>query len=145
MTIFHCMPIKENDIRRTDECYLDIPIRFLIDDKYYDGYLSLTELEIVTKSYAKDCKHFNPQYYGNDPVYVWNGKHFNVTKIDDSIHLEQILNSLHDNLKFTSECEKDGNFHFLDVNIKFMDGQFYTSTFVKPTNTGLYLLLVKFF
>ena len=84
LTIFHCMPIKEYDIRHTDECYLDIPIRFLIDDKYYDGYLSLTELEIVTKSYAKDCKHFNPQYYGNDPVYVWNGKHFNVTKIDYS-------------------------------------------------------------
>ena len=50
------------------------------------------------------------------------------------------LNSLHDNLKFTSECEKDGNFHFLDVNIKFMDDQFYTSTYVKPTNIGLYLL-----
>ena len=48
--------------------------------------------------------------------------------------------TLHDNLKFTSECEKDGNFHYLDVNIKFMDGQFYTSTYVKPTNTGLYLL-----
>lgn len=54
------------------------------------------------------------------------------------------LNSLHDNLKFTSECEKDGNFHFLDVNIKFMDGQFYTSTYVKPTNTGLYLLWSSF-
>ena len=44
----------------------------------------MTELEIVTKSYATECKHFNPQYYGNDPVYVWNGKHFNVTKIDYS-------------------------------------------------------------
>ena len=54
------------------------------------------------------------------------------------------LNSLHDNLKFTSECEKDGNFYFLDVNIKFMDGQFYTSTYVKPTNTGLYLFWSSF-
>ena len=54
------------------------------------------------------------------------------------------LNSLHDNLKFKSECEKDGNFHFLDVNIKFMDGQFYTSTYVKSTNTGLYLLWSRF-
>ena len=53
------------------------------------------------------------------------------------------LNYLHDNLKFTSECEKDGNFHFLDVNIKFIDGQFYTSTNVKPTNTGLYLLFTN--
>ena len=53
------------------------------------------------------------------------------------------LNSLH-NLKFTSECEKDGNFHLLDVNIKCMNGQFYTSTYVKPTNTGLYLLWSSF-
>ena len=45
--------------------------------------------------------------------------------MDTTIHE---LNSLHDNLKFTSECEKDSNFHFLDVNIKFMDDQFYTST-----------------
>ena len=54
------------------------------------------------------------------------------------------LNSLHDNLKFTSECEKDGHFHFFDVNIKFMNGHFYTSTYVKPTNTGLYLLWSSF-
>ena len=54
------------------------------------------------------------------------------------------LNSLHDNLKFTSDCKKDGNFYFLDVNIKIMDGQFYTSTYVKPTNTGLYLLWSSF-
>ena len=66
-----------------------------------------------------------------------------VTKPDmDTTLLE--LNSLHDNLKFTSECEKDGNFHFLDVNIKFMDGQFYTSTYVKPNNAGLYLLWPSF-
>ena len=56
--------------------------------------------------------------------------------LDTTLHK---LNSLHDNLKLTSECEKDGNFHFLDVNIKFMDGQFYTSTCVKPTNTGTVL------
>ena len=78
------MRIKEYDTRHTDKCYLDIPVQFLIDDKYYDGYLSLTELEIVTKSYTKEYKHFNPQYHGNDPVYVCNGKHFNVTKIDYS-------------------------------------------------------------
>ena len=54
------------------------------------------------------------------------------------------LNSLHDNLKFASECEKDGNFYFLDVNIKFMDGQFCTSTYAKPTSIGLYLLWSSF-
>ena len=46
-----------------------------------------------------------------------------VTKPDMDTILHE-LNSLHDNLKFTSECEKDGNFHFLYVNIKFMVGQF---------------------
>ena len=66
-----------------------------------------------------------------------------VTKPDMDATLHE-LNSLHDNLKFASECEKDGNFHFLDVNIKFMDCQFYTSTYVKPTNTGLYLLWSSF-
>ena len=54
------------------------------------------------------------------------------------------LNFLHDNLKFTSECEKDGNFHFLDVNFKFKDSQFCTSTYVKPTNAGLFLLWSSF-
>ena len=66
-----------------------------------------------------------------------------VTKpnMDTTLHE---LNSLHDNLKFTSECVKDSNFHLLDVNMKFMNGQFYTSTNVKPTNTGLYLLWSSF-
>ena len=54
------------------------------------------------------------------------------------------LNFLHDNLKFTSECEKDGNFHFLDVSIKSKDSQFYTSTYVKPSNAGLFLLWSSF-
>ena len=66
-----------------------------------------------------------------------------VTKPDMDTALHE-LNSLHDNLKFTSECDKDGNFHFLDVNIKFMNGQFYSSTYVKPTSIGLYLLWSSF-
>ena len=61
-------------------------------------------------------------------------------EMDTTLHE---LNSLHYNQKFTSECEKDGNFHFLDVNIKFMDDQFYTSTYVKPTNRFIFTL-VKF-
>ena len=39
-----------------------------------------------------------------------------VTKPDMDTTLHE-LNSVHDNSKFTSECKKDGNFHFLYVNI----------------------------
>ena len=50
-----------------------------------------------------------------------------------------LLNSLHQNLKFTVEYEQNNNIHFLDVNITFTYGKFHTSTYVKSTNTGLYL------
>ena len=48
-----------------------------------------------------------------------------------------LLNSLHRNLKYTVEYEQNDNNYFLDVNITFTDDKFHTSTYVKPTNTGL--------
>ena len=60
------MLIKEYGIRYTDD--LDVPKRFLIGGKYFDGDLSLVKLEIITKSHEKYCNLFNPQCYENDSV-----------------------------------------------------------------------------
>ena len=48
------------------------------------------------------------------------------------------LNSRHENIKFTSEYEIDGILAFLDVHIsRDTNGQLVTTTYRKPTNTGL--------
>ena len=53
----------------------------------------------------------------------------------------QYLNNLHTNIKFTMEEESlvDNSFSFLDVKIVKRDGKFLTSTFYKPTHTGVYM------
>ena len=47
------------------------------------------------------------------------------------------MNSQHDNIKFTSEEETNGILNFLDLKIKHQNGRFTTSTYRKPTYTGL--------
>ena len=50
----------------------------------------------------------------------------------------EFLNSRHENIKFTSEYELDGILAFLDVHIsRDTNGLLVTTTYRKPTNTGL--------
>ncbi|XP_069977196.1 uncharacterized protein [Penaeus vannamei] len=47
------------------------------------------------------------------------------------------LNSQHPNIKFTCETEQNNKLSFLDTSITFHNNCFYTSTYRKPTFTGL--------
>ena len=47
-------------------------------------------------------------------------------------------------MKFSYEPETDGILHFLDVNVHYNNGKFLTTTYSKPTNTGLYTLWSSF-
>ena len=48
------------------------------------------------------------------------------------------LNTVHPNIKFTVKHEVNHCLHILDVDIKFNNGVFSTSTYNKPTSTDLY-------
>ena len=54
------------------------------------------------------------------------------------------LNGRHPNIKFTSERESNNQISFLDILISRADGSFSTSTYRKPTYTGLYTLFSSF-
>ena len=57
---------------------------------------------------------------------------------EDAYKIPEYLNGRHHSIKFTIEEEKDGNLPFLDVLIsKLEGGTFHTTTYRKPTNTGL--------
>ena len=49
------------------------------------------------------------------------------------------LNSIKDNIKFTMEEEKQGQFPFLDALVERVSQQFHTSVFRKPTHTDSYI------
>ena len=49
------------------------------------------------------------------------------------------LNTLHPNIKFTTEKEKDGCIPFLDVLVKRKGDRLITEMYRKPTFTGVYL------
>ena len=50
------------------------------------------------------------------------------------------LNSLHNNIEFTIEIEKDGHLPFLDIDIyRRMDSSLGHKVYRKPTHTNLYL------
>ena len=48
------------------------------------------------------------------------------------------INSVHRNIVFTKELETNNCLHFLDVSIEKTSTGFITSTYRKPTHTGLY-------
>ena len=50
-----------------------------------------------------------------------------------------LLNTLHKNIKFTTEKEKDGKIPFLDILVKRRKDRLYTELYRKPTFTGVYL------
>ena len=58
---------------------------------------------------------------------------------DTAIKFLHYLNSRHDNIQFTIEFENDQQIPFLDVSIKRLDNNsFSTSIYYKKTFTGLY-------
>ena len=54
------------------------------------------------------------------------------------------LNAKHANIRFTIECEKDGTLPFLDVKICRSNSSIITSTYYKPTHTGLLTSFTSF-
>ena len=48
------------------------------------------------------------------------------------------MNSKHKNINFSFETEKDGQMHFLDVNVFHENGKFVTNVYRKETFTGVY-------
>lgn len=56
----------------------------------------------------------------------------------EMIDFFEYMNSLHPNIKFTMEEENNCFLPFLDVKVTKVDGKFITSTYYKPTHTGLY-------
>ncbi len=51
----------------------------------------------------------------------------------------QYMNSKHNNIRFTVECEEIASFPFLDVQVSRSNGQFTTDLFRKRTFSGLYM------
>ena len=65
---------------------------------------------------------------------------FSFIKRDCVDNVLQVLNSFHDNIKFTFEKEGDNTLSFLDVKvIKKSDGSFETDIHRKQTDTNIYL------
>ena len=55
-------------------------------------------------------------------------------------HVEKFLNYLnnqHDSIKFTCKEEENQTLNYLDLSIKHQNGRFSTTTYRKPTYTGL--------
>ena len=86
--------------------------------------------------WLEDCpKEFKPVYYRRyvDDIFVL---------FEDSGHIEKYknyMNSLHSNLSFTSEKEKNGTLAFLDIKISRENDSFVTSIFRKTTFSGVYM------
>ena len=53
--------------------------------------------------------------------------------------VQDYLNGIHPNIKFTAEHEKNGSISFLDVLVKRKKGRLHTEMYRKPTFTGVYL------
>ena len=54
------------------------------------------------------------------------------------VEFEKILNSIHSNIAFTTELQTKNRLRFLDVLVDNSGLSLVTSTFRKPTHTGLY-------
>ena len=65
---------------------------------------------------------------------------FVILKSRDNAHsVLDFLNTLHPNIKFTTEMEKNGRLPFLDVLVKRKGDRLETEMYRKPTFTGVYL------
>ena len=57
----------------------------------------------------------------------------------DAKKIQDYLNNIHPNIKFTTENKKNQSIPFLDVLIKKKHGRLHTEMYRKPTFTGVYL------
>jgi hypothetical protein len=57
----------------------------------------------------------------------------------NAMEVEKFLNSIHQNIKFTTENEKNRKLPFLDVLVINKHGRLHTEMYRKPTFTGVYL------
>jgi len=62
-----------------------------------------------------------------------------INKKSDANKILDFLNSMHPNIKFTTELEKDKSIPFLDILVKRKFGRLHTEMYRKPTFTGTYL------
>ena len=69
--------------------------------------------------------------YVDDCFAVFNNKR-------SVVEFENILNSMHPNIKFTTEMQTNNSLRFLDVLVNNSQSTLSTSTFRKPTHTGLF-------
>ena len=85
--------------------------------------------------WLKQCpEQFKPVYYKRyvDDIFVLFKSNEHVKKF------HRYLNSRHPNMSFTYETEVDNKMPFLDVEITRHDNKFQTSTYRKPTFSGVY-------
>ena len=119
---------------------------FLFDGQYYDQVDGLSMGSPLGPTMANVFmgtheKQWLQNFQGPDVLFYrrYIDDVFCVFEKEESV--EQFLNYLnnrHPNIKFTMEKEKEGVLAFLDVLIKKeVDGSFVTSTYRKPTFTGL--------
>ena len=59
--------------------------------------------------------------------------------VPDAKKIQDYLNNIHPNIKFTTENEKNQSIPFLDILIKKKRGRLHTEMYRKPTFTGVYL------
>jgi hypothetical protein len=88
---------------------------------------------LESKIFSECPKHFKPIFYRRyvDDTFTLFQNHDQVT-----LFLTYI-NSLHPNIKFTYESEKDGKLNFLDMTIIKQNRSFATSIYRKPTYSDL--------
>ena len=91
------------------------------------NYIVDKAMEITPLQY----KPFVFHRYVDDYFSVFNDK-------KSVIEFEKILNSIHPNIAFTTELQSKNRLSFLDVRVDNSGPNLVTSTFRKPTHTGLY-------
>lgn len=121
---------------------------FLYDGQFYeqqDGVAMGSPLSpAIANFYMEHFEHlalkrtvYSPKYfyrYVDDTFVVWQ---HGIERLKDFLSL---LNSIHSNIKFTMEIEKDGCLPFLDILIcRKADGSLAHKVYRKPTHTDLYL------
>ena len=87
------------------------------------------------KMWLEKCPiEFKPVFYRRyvDDIFVAfkSPEHLNLFK--------NYMNTCHDNIKFTSESERDGRMPFLDFDFYRKDGRLHSSVYRKTTFTGVY-------
>jgi hypothetical protein len=88
------------------------------------------EKQVISSAAKKPTRWYR---YVDDTFVVWpHGK-------DELQTFLKHLNSIHQNIAFTMEVEKQGTLPFLDVLVKRPDGSLGHSVYRKPTHTYLYL------